>query len=91
MQPRCEVDIALGVANQPDPPVYFVTGVTYHGGSDYRGVPTEGTTATVKRRHDTNTSTQRVGLLRYCDERSKETISVTVDGRITAKRPWGDS
>ncbi len=44
MQPRYEVDIALSVTNQPDPPVYFITGVTYHGGSDYRGIPTQSMT-----------------------------------------------
>ncbi len=88
MQPRYEIDIALKVTNQPDPPVYFITGVTYHGGSDYRGIPTQTLTPTVQRRHDTNYINQRVNLIRYCDDpESTETISVTVTGTITGKRP----
>ncbi len=87
MQPRYEIDIALKVTNQPDPPVYFITGVTYHGGSDYRGVPEQTLTPTVQRRHDTNRTNQRVNLIRYCDDpESTETISVTVAGTITGKR-----
>ncbi len=88
MQPRYEVDIALSVTSQqPVPPVYFVTGVTYHGGSDYRGTPVQSMNPTVQRSHDTNLVTQRVSLIRFCNPESTETVSVTVTGTITGKRP----
>ena len=87
MQPRYEIDIKLSVTNQPDPPVYFQTGITYVEGSGYSGIPTDNQTPTVQRRYDTILYNQRVNLIRYCDLESKETISVTINGAITGKRP----
>ena len=80
MQPRYEVDIELTATPQPDPPVYFVTNNT-------SGIPVESKTMTVQRRYDTPYTAQNVSLVRYCDLDSKETISVTINGRIAGKRP----
>ncbi len=92
MQPRYEVDIHLTATPQPDPPVLFATGTYYRPIGDDSGEVTgtrvESTTATVTRRHDTIYWNQRVNLVRYCEINSTETVTVTVNGRITAQRPW---
>ncbi len=89
-QPRYEIDILLTVENQPDPPVYFSTGTSYVitglEKGEYRGTLVQSQTATVQRRHDTLFPNLDVGLVRFCELDSKETISVTITAAITAKR-----
>ncbi len=86
MQPRYEVDIALTLTPQPEPPVYFVTGTSLQDGR-HQGSPVENQTVTVQRRYDTTLFNQKVSLVRYCALDSKETISVTINGSIAGKRP----
>ena len=91
MQPRYEVDIQLTATPQPDPPVLFVTGTRYEKIDEESGRHTgrrvESRTATVTRRHDTIPYNQRVNLIRYCALDSKETITIIINGSITAQRP----